>query len=178
MEKINFINSVKNNLSHVDFNLINLATKKILKVKDKNKVILAGNGASSSISSHASIDLTKAAGTRAINFNEANLLTCFSNDYGYENWVSKALEFYSIPGDLLILISSSGKSKNILKAAKIAKKLKLGLITFSGFSKLNPLLKLGEINFHVNSKNYNVVESTHLVIILQIIENIINLKKK
>ena len=127
MEKINFINSVKNNLSHVDFNLINLATKKILKVKDKNKVILAGNGASSSISSHASIDLTKAAGTRAINFNEANLLTCFSNDYGYENWVSKALEFYSIPGDLLILISLQYKAKNITNCISIAYLINLNI---------------------------------------------------
>ncbi len=178
MSNINFIKNIRTKLSKIKNKDINLTTNKILNLKEKNKIILAGNGASSSISSHASTDFTKAAGVRAINFNEANLLTCFSNDYGYENWILKALEFYSLPGDLLILISSSGKSKNILKAAKNVRKLKIGLITFSGFSKNNPLSKLGEINFHVDSKNYNVIESTHLVMILQIVENIINKKGK
>ncbi len=177
MHNTNFINDIVKNISLVNKKKIIDATKKIQSLNKNNKVILAGNGASSSISSHASIDLTKAAGVRAINFNEANLLTCFSNDYGYEKWIIKALEFYSLPGDLVILISSSGKSKNIINAAKSKKKLKFALITFSGFSKKNPLSKLGDINFHVDSSSYNVVEATHLVIILQIIENIINKKK-
>ena len=58
---------------------------------------------------------------KSINFNEADLLTCFSNDYGYENWVKKALSFYADKGDLLICISSSGQSRNIINAANFAK---------------------------------------------------------
>ena len=83
-----------------------------------SKVILAGNGGSASIASHCSVDLTKNAGIKAINYNEADLITCFANDYGYERWVEKAIDFYADSKDVLILISSSGKSKNMLNACK------------------------------------------------------------
>ena len=69
------------------------------------------------MASHVSVDLTKNAKIRSINFNESDLLTCLSNDYGYENWMSKALEFYSTKGDLIVIISSSGESKNVISAA-------------------------------------------------------------
>ena len=173
MNKINFLKEIQRKINQLDEHALRLATNLILKIKKKNKVILAGNGASATISSHVSVDLTKSVGIRAINFNEAGLLTCFSNDYGYEDWIKKALEFYSMPGDVLILISSSGNSRNIINAAKIAKKLNLILITLSGFSKKNQLRKKGAINFYVESNNYNVVESIHLITLLQIIENLI-----
>ena len=151
--------------------------KKIASLNKRNKIILIGNGGSASISSHVAVDFTKITNFRAVCFNEANLITCFANDYGYENWVKKALEFYSITGDVLILISSSGNSKNIINAAKISKKLKLNLITLSGFSKRNQLQNKGLVNFHVDSNNYNVIESVHLIILLQIIENLIKMPK-
>jgi D-sedoheptulose 7-phosphate isomerase len=168
-----FLQSVSHKINEIDNGKIKLATKLILKKNKKNKIILAGNGASATISSHVSVDLTKSAGIRAVNFNEPGLLTCFSNDYGYENWLKKALEFYSMPGDVLILISSSGNSKNIINATKVVRKLKLNLITLSGFSKKNYLQNKGVINFHVESQNYNVIESIHLIILLQIVENLI-----
>jgi D-sedoheptulose 7-phosphate isomerase len=170
----NFLKEISQIINDIDNNKIKSATKIILKKKKNNKIILAGNGASATISSHVAVDLTKSAKIRAVNFNEAGLLTCFSNDYGYENWLKKALEFYSIPGDIVILISSSGNSKNIINAAKISKKLNLQLITLSGFSKNNKLRNKGIINFHINSNNYNIVESAHLLILLQIVENILN----
>ena len=64
------------------------------------KIIVVGNGGSAAMASHVAVDFTKAAGIRAINFNEADLLTCFANDYGYEHWVAKAVEFYGDEGDL------------------------------------------------------------------------------
>ena len=82
--------------------------------KKGSKVIIAGNGGSAAIASHVAVDFTKAAGIRAVNFNEADLLTCFANDYGYVFWVARALEFYADEGDLAILFSSSGQSPNIL----------------------------------------------------------------
>lgn len=176
--KKNFLQLVTQKINEIDDNKIKLSIKLILKKKKNNKIILAGNGASATISSHVAVDFTKAAGIRAINFNEAGLLTCFSNDYGYENWLKKALEFHSIPGDVLILISSSGNSKNIINAAQISRKLKLNLITLSGFSKRNQLQNKGLVNFHVDSNNYNVIESVHLIILLQIIENLIKMPKK
>lgn len=130
---------------------------------NKAKVIIAGNGGSASIASHLSVDLTKQAKIRTINFNEANLITCFANDFGYENWLSKSLEYYSDKNDMIILISSSGKSKNILNAAKFAIKQKLKIVTFTGFERENPLKKLGTINFWVDSKSYNIIENTHQI---------------
>jgi len=145
--------------------------------KNKRKIIIAGNGGSAAIASHFSVDMTKNAGVRTINFNESDLITCFANDFGYENWVSKSLDFYLDAGDILILISSSGKSKNIINAAKVGKKLKAkSIITFSGFKKNNQLNKLGNLNFWVNSKNYNHVETAHQLILLSIVDRMILIK--
>ena len=177
MKTKSFLLELEKKKLEINLGYIEQATKLILKLNKKNKIILAGNGASASISSHISIDFTKAARIRAINFNEANLLTCFSNDFGYENWIKKALDYYAFKDDIMILVSSSGKSKNIINAAKFAKKRRMKIITLSGLNIKNPLKKIGDINFFVNSKNYNVVETTHLTILLAIVENIISQKK-
>lgn len=142
--------------------------------KNKSKIIIAGNGGSAAIASHVAVDFTKAANVRAINFNEADLITCFGNDYGYENWIKEALIAYSDPGDLLILVSSSGQSPNILNAARETKKLDLDLITLSGFQETNPLKDLGRINFWIDSSNYNYVEMTHHIWLLAICDYVIS----
>lgn len=138
-----------------------------------NKVIFAGNGGSAAMASHCAVDLTKNAGVRAINFNESDLITCFANDYGYEKWVSKAVEFYADEGDVLVLISSSGKSENMLDAAGTAIRKGIQVITLSGFDSDNPLRKCGSINLWVDSHAYNVVEMTHHIWLLAIIDMII-----
>ena len=136
--------------------------------------MIFGNGGSAAIASHVSIDLTKNARVRSVNFNEADLITCFSNDYGYEKWVEKAIEFYGDSKDLLILISSSGKSKNMLNACQAAKKKNISkIITFTGHEKNNPLSQLGDINFWVNSRAYNFIENTHQIWLLTIVDLII-----
>lgn len=145
---------------------------KFAKLK-KKKIILIGNGGSAALASHVSVDLTKNAKIRSVNFNEADLLTCFSNDYGYQKVFSKSLDFYADKGDIVIIISSSGCSKNLLEAAKIAKKKKLILFTLTGFSKSNPLKKMGQINLWVNSKAYNIVETIHQIWLLSIVDRII-----
>jgi D-sedoheptulose 7-phosphate isomerase len=137
------------------------------------KVIVVGNGGSAAMASHVSIDLTKAAGVRAINFNEADLLTCFANDYGYEYWVEKALDFYADKPDLLIAISSSGRSPNILNGVAKAKKMGMPVITLSGFAQDNPLRGLGDVNFWVNSSAYNIVEMTHHVWLLALVDRVV-----
>ena len=114
--------------------------------------------------------MTKNGGVRCINFNESDLITCFSNDYGYENWVKEAINFYFDKGDLIILISASGESKNILNAAKFAKSKKCKLITFSGFYGKNRLIKFGDLNFAVSSKNYNFIENTHQYWLLSLVD--------
>ena len=145
--------------------------KLILKIKKKNKkIIIVGNGGSAAIASHFSVDMTKNGGVRCINFNESDLLTCFANDYGYENWVKQALKFYSDNGDLVILISASGNSKNMVNAAKYIKKKNNNLITFTGFDGKNLLSKYGDISFNVASKEFNFIENTHQYWLLTIVD--------
>jgi len=174
MNNSNFSKQVQNSINEVDSKKIDEVSKIIL--KKKSQIFLAGNGASASIANHVATDLTKSAGFNARTLNESNLITCLSNDFGYENWVSKGLEFYSTSSDIVILISSSGKSKNIINAAKFCKNKKMTLITLSGFLPTNPLRKLGKYNFYVKSKNYNVIETTHLIILLNIVENLIKIR--
>jgi D-sedoheptulose 7-phosphate isomerase len=144
--------------------------------KNNNKILIFGNGGSAAIASHFSVDMTKIGKIRTVNFNESDLLTCFSNDYGYENWVKKCIEFYSDDGDLIILISSSGESKNMINAAKFCNKKKLKLITFTGFKKSNKLKKYGNLNFWTKSSIYNHIENIHQYWLL-LLTDIANLKK-
>lgn len=141
--------------------------------RNKKKLIVIGNGGSAAMASHVAVDFIKAGGIRAINFNEADLITCLANDYGHENWMSKAIEFYADPNDLVILISSSGKSPNILNAANQSKNLGLTLVTLSGFEQENPLRQLGDINLWVDSKSYNIVEMTHHIWLLAVLDYLI-----
>ena len=174
----NFFNEYYLNISkytkNFDKKKFDIIIKKIRKLKKKNKIILAGNGGSASIANHVATDLTKIAKIRSTTFNESNLITCFANDYGYENWVSKGIEKFGIPGDICILISSSGQSKNMINAAKECKRKKIFLITLSGFKSNNPLRKLGNINLWVNSNHYNYVEMTHHIWLVSIADYLSN----
>ena len=153
------------------FTMIEKLYQLILKIKKNNKkIIIVGNGGSAAIASHFSVDVTKNGGVRCINFNESDLLTCFANDYGYENWVKQALKFYCDNGDLVILISASGNSKNMINAAKYLKQRNNKLITFTGFNGKNLLSKYGHINLKVNSNKYNFIENTHQYWLLSIVD--------
>ena len=142
------------------------------------KTMIFGNGGSAAIASHFSVDLTKNARVRCTNYNESDLLTCFSNDYGYERWVEKAIEFYGDQGDSLILISAGGNSPNMTNGAKLARQKKIKtIITFTGNDKNNKLTKLGDINFWVDSKAYNHIENVHQILLLSLVDLIIGKKE-
>ena len=178
MKKINFFDSyyelLNNKVDCVERSLLlNVASYIRDAANNSGKIIIIGNGGSASIASHVVVDLTKAANIRAINFNEASLLTCFSNDYGYERWAEKAIEFYADKEDLIILISSSGQSKNIINCAIKAKEMGLPIITLSGFMKNNPLKEVGNVNLWVDSKIYNIVEMTHQIWLLSVVDYLI-----
>jgi D-sedoheptulose 7-phosphate isomerase len=171
---LKYFEEIYEKTKHVNFDLFEKSVELICNASERGgKVIIAGNGGSAAMASHVSVDFTKAANIRAINFNEADLLTCFSNDFGYENWVSHALEAYADSVDIVILISSSGSSPNIINGAKKAKIMELPLITFSGFSFDNKLNGLGNINFWCDSKAYNVIEMTHHIWLLAMVDKII-----
>tara|TARA_Y100000766_G_scaffold194810_1_gene167495 strand:- start:328 stop:876 length:549 start_codon:yes stop_codon:yes gene_type:complete len=167
----NYNKSIYDLLIDLDTSLIDRSVKLILKCKRNNgKVFIVGNGGSSSIASHVSVDFAKVANVPSNTFNNANLITCFANDYGHENWIKEAIKAYTQKNDILILISSSGNSKNIINAAKYCNENNVPLITFSGFDKENNLAKLGNINIHINSKNYNYIEMSHHIILVSIVD--------
>lgn len=132
---------------------------------NRHTVWFVGNGGSSAISAHMAEDYTKNGNVRSMAFTDSSLLTCFANDYGYENMYAKAMEFYAKQGDILIAISSSGNSLNIIKSCEMAKKKKCSIFTFSGFSPDNKLRKLGKLNFWVPAEEYGFVELTHIALL-------------
>ena len=141
--------------------------------KRKGRVVFFGNGGSAAIASHLSVDLNKNAKIQSISFNDPGIITCYANDFGYKNWISKTIELSLTNKDVVVLISSSGKSLNILNAAKYAKKKNIQTITLSGMSKKNNLKKMGLINFWVDSKSYNIIETAHQFFMMAVIDLII-----
>jgi D-sedoheptulose 7-phosphate isomerase len=129
------------------------------------KVIFVGNGGSAGIASHMAIDFSKNGGIRSLAFNDGSALTCLGNDLGYENVFAKQIEFHGRGGDVLIAISSSGRSPNILSAVEAARRLGCTVVTLSGFSPDNPLRRLGDVNFYVDSSEYGFVETGHQALI-------------
>jgi D-sedoheptulose 7-phosphate isomerase len=129
-----------------------------------NKLIFVGNGGSAGIASHLAIDFSKNGGLRSLAFNDPAALTCLGNDLGYENVFARQLDFHARPGDLLIAISSSGRSPNILGAVKAARTRDCKVATFSGFTEENELRRTGDINFFVRSREYGFVEVAHLAL--------------
>ena len=167
----NYINSINASLLDVPEGLIKKSIDLINLTKNRNgKVYIVGNGGSASIASHVSVDFAKVSRIQSSTFNNSNLVTCFANDYGYENWVKEAIKAYTNKNDMMILISSSGTSKNIVNAAKFCKKNSIDLITLSGFKKNNPLSKLGKINFYINSNQYNFIEMSHHIILVYLVD--------
>lgn len=131
---------------------------------DGNKLMFIGNGGSASIASHMATDYSKNGGLRAQSFNDGAMLTCLGNDLGYENVFAKQIEMYARPRDLLIAISSSGRSANILNCVKAARAAGCLVMTLSGFGADNPLRRLGDLNFYLASDQYGFVEIGHLAI--------------
>src|SRR5262249_51628944 len=126
-----------------------------------NKLIFVGNGGSAAIASHMATDYSKNGGVRSLALNDASMLTCLGNDLGYDRVFAKQIELHARKGDLVIAISSSGRSANILNAVDAAG---CAIATMSGFTPDNPLRRKGEWNFYVASDRYGFVEIGHLTI--------------
>jgi len=140
-----------------------------LKAAD-NKLMFIGNGGSAAIASHMAVDYWKTAGIPALCFNEGAQLTCLGNDFGYQAVFEKPIEVFARPGDILIAVSSSGKSPNIIRGVEAAVKQGCRVITLSGFLPNNPLRSLGEFNFYCASTEYGFVELTHQIILHMLLD--------
>jgi len=126
-------------------------------------VLWVGNGGSAALASHFAVDVFNA-GVRSTAFNDAALLTCMGNDCGYDQVFARPVALFASPGDVLIAISSSGRSPNILAAVGAARARGCTVITLSGFRPDNPLRGLGDWNFFVPSEAYGPVEMVHALI--------------
>jgi len=135
-----------------------------------NKVMFIGNGGSMGIATHMAVDFSKNGGMRATAFGDGAMLTALGNDLGYENVFAHQIESHGRAGDVLIAISSSGKSENILKGVETARSQGGKVVTFSGFQEDNPLRKAGDVNFYVRSMAYGFVEVAHQAIIHAILD--------
>jgi len=144
---------------------MNRTTSTILATKsERRKIIVIGNGGSAAIASHMQNDLCKAVAVRSLVFNEAPLLSALSNDLSYRVAFEVLVDLWAEKGDVLIAISSSGQSQNILRAADAARNKGCFVITLSGFKSSNPLRHKGQINFYVPLENYGFVELGHSVL--------------
>jgi len=135
-------------------------------IKDHKNIIILGNGGSSSIASHICEDLTKIYNKRAFTFSDSSLLTCYINDYGMKRAYVEFLKSFCSSNTLVILISSSGKSENIINSIKYLEKNKInyGLLTgFSFANKANQISTNANFKFHVKSQNYGVIECIHQI---------------
>ncbi|MDD5428819.1 MAG: SIS domain-containing protein [Candidatus Omnitrophica bacterium] len=142
--------------------------------KRGRKLIFIGNGASASISSHMAADFWKNGRIRAVSFNDAALLTCVSNDIGYSQVFEKPIEMFVDAGDILVAISSSGKSENIINGARMALAKGCDVITLSGFGENNPLRSMGAVNFYVPHSSYGPVEVVHHAICHCLLDTIVS----
>lgn len=129
------------------------------------KLMFIGNGGSASIASHFGMDYWHAGGLRSMSFNDPSQLTCMGNDYGYEQVFAKPIETFAEEGDVLVAISSSGSSPNILRGVEAARSRGCTVITLSGFKPDNPLRGSGDINFYVPSESFGFVELWHSAIL-------------
>ena len=143
-----------------------------------HKLIFIGNGGSAAIASHQAVDYWKNGGIEAMAFNDASLLTCIGNDCGYENVFAEPMMRFAKAGDVVIAISSSGKSPNILNGVKAARRMGCKVVGFSGFAPNNPLRSMGDLNFYVPSRAYGLVEVSHLSLIHALLREIIYLNPK
>lgn len=155
---------------------IEIASNLIMSLSD-NKIMFIGNGASASISSHMATDFWKNGGIEALAFNDSALLTCISNDYGYEYVFEKPIDMFAKKEDIVFAISSSGESKNIVRGVNAARQNECSVITLSGFRYDNILSTMGDINFYVPSRKYGLVEVIHHSICHCMLDTIINYRE-
>lgn len=166
-----FLKTVKDSIENIPLAQVHQLSE--LVNDTKGKIIILGNGGSNAIASHIAEDYTKTLKKLSLCFSDAARLTCYANDYGYENAYRQFLVEFAEKDGLVILISSSGNSENIIRCAKYCIAHEIPFICLSGFSSDNKLKIVSSekalINFWVDSTDYGVVECTHEIFLHSII---------
>ena len=130
-----------------------------------SSLFIVGNGASAAMASHVAADACKNGQLRAQAFTDHSLLTATGNDLAFDQVFALPLARFAKPGDLLITISSSGRSPNIIRALEGARAASLRIVTLSGRDADNPSRRFGDLNFHIPHHRYGWVECAHQVIL-------------
>ena len=146
----------------IDWEMAREFAEEVFKMRENgNKVIFMGNGASYTIANHAALDYMGQTGVTTMCAADPAVLTAFANDCGYDEALKRFVQINYRKGDILVCVSSSGNSPNVVNAAKFVKLIGGNVVSFSGFSEDNELSKVADKNFWVDSNKYNVVESVH-----------------
>ena len=130
-----------------------------------NTIFLIGNGASASMASHVAADLAKNAHVHTEVFTDLALITAIANDISYDEVFSEPLRRRLKKGDMLVAISSSGQSRNIIQAVETAKNLGGIVITLSAMNAENLLRRKGDLNLYVPAQTYGMAETCHAAIL-------------
>lgn len=138
----------------------------------KTQVFFVGNGGSAAIASHMTADFMKNGGMKTYSLYDSAVSTCMGNDYGYEYVFSRPMGFLVREDDLVVVISSSGKSENIINAIAVAKEKGAEIITLTGFSRSSKAKEMGDFNVYVPCDKYGMIESIHNIILQQIVDMI------
>lgn len=141
--------------------------------EDGKGVYFCGNGGSAGIAQHMTADYMKNGGILTHSLYGQTMLTCLSNDLSYEYVFSKQLELMARDGELLVAISSSGESENIIKAIEAIRKCSGKVITLTGFKKDNRIRRMGDWNIYVPKEHYGMVESIHNIVLQQVVDQIV-----
>jgi phosphoheptose isomerase len=135
-------------------------------IRDGRVIYVCGNGGSAAISNHLLCDVVKGVQTdtslrpKVVSLTHLELLTAIANDIAYEEVFVYQLRTMAVPGDVLITISASGNSENIVRAIKWARDNGIRTVAMTGFSG-GRSASLAEVNLHVAAENYGVVEDIH-----------------
>jgi D-sedoheptulose 7-phosphate isomerase len=166
-----FILELTNQLNSLDVKKLDML--KFLIFQNDTDILILGNGGSNAISAHMAEDYTKALGKKATAFTDGARLTCYANDYGYESAFAQFAKEFSTNKSLVILISSSGNSANILNCAEHCVATSTPFVILTGFNPENKLRNSYKdkalLEFWVNSTDYGVVECTHEIILHSVI---------
>lgn len=160
------LQKLKNKIDKINPSDIAVLKKLILSASE---VIILGNGGSNSVASHTAQDYTKQLNTRSFTFSDPSRLTCYINDYGMEKAYVQFMKEFISSNSLVILISSSGESNNILNCAEYCCINNINYIVLSGFNNKNQLKSdygsMACLNFWVDSDDYGIVEIVHQIIL-------------
>ena len=167
------------------YNKINLLYKKIFETWKKGKTIyLCGNGGSAGNANHIANDLIFAAGKKNKSglkveslASNPSIITCLANDIGYENIFSEQIKVKGTKGDLLIALSGSGNSKNIINVIKISKKMKLYTFAILGFNG-GKCKKIVNNYIHYNINDMQISEDMQMIVLNMCIQELMKKKIK